>query len=291
MFIPGSTHGYAKNFTYAVQAKWANNLNFAICLSNIQGKEYEHLFIKAVDEWKERWNHFGYTLSYASGCHINVYILKTYSMLEEYGYLGYTKMQYWNGGAIIKADLYLPTSKKVTVSTVAKGKSERSEVLEPLSKVQFYRAALHEFGHALNLGHFNDDGQEPIDIMYAHPASDDQVQDISQTDIEALNWLYLGFLKSEVSVRTDKSSYNAGDTMKISGRVSPVMPNEPVRVEVLDSDKKPYASETVKVDTTGLFACKLKIRPEVEGSFKIKAFYDDASADGSFDVNNPKRVS
>ncbi len=290
LFVPTVAYGYASSFSYGTQAKWNNNLNFMICISSIEEKEYEDLFVKAVEEWKDRWNHFGYMLSRGSGCHINVNIVKTHPQVTDHGYVGYTSLEYWENGAITKAEIILPTHTKHDVSTVIKNKTVTTEVLEPLSKTQFYRAALHEFGHALNLGHFDDNGEEPIDIMHAYPASDDQDQGISQRDIEALNWLYLGFFENEMSLRTDKKSYNAGETIKISGKVNPVLPTELVRLEIVDLSKKLYTSENVSVDRSGTFNYNLKISPEtyLSDSFKIKAFYNNMITDASFSVKHPE---
>lgn len=288
LLIPSAAYGYADSFSYATQAKWTNNLNFMICLSSIEEKEYEDLFVKAVEEWKDRWNHFGYMLSRGSGCHINVNIVKTHPKVTDHGYSGYTNLEYWEHGAITKAEIILPTNTKISISTVVKGKTVTTEVLEPLSKTQFYRAALHEFGHALNLGHFDDNGEEPIDIMHAYPADDDLEQGISQRDIEALNWLYLGFFENEISVRTDRKSYDLGEVVKISGKVNPVLPSESVRLEIIDPAKNLYTSESVMVDRTGTFNYNLKIPPEIHsgGSFMVKAFYHNMITDTSFSVKN-----
>ena len=292
LLIPSSAHGYAENFDYAVQAKWTNNLNFMICLSSTQGKEYEDLFIKAVDEWKARWDNFAYRISKGSGCHINVHILKTHSMLAQHGYSGYTNIEYWEHGAITKADVLLPTVKKSIVTTVDNGKTVKTEIEEPLSKTHFYRAALHEFGHALNLGHFDDNGEEPIDIMYPYPADDDQEQGISQRDIAALNWLYLGFFEQEMTVRTDKSSYHAGDTVKILGKVSPVVVGKVVKLEVLSPSKQVHRTDTVNVSPSGTFSYKLELPRETEShSFKVKASYNNMIADATFEVKNSNKVS
>ena len=47
LFIPSNVYGYAGSFSYATQAKWSNNLNFMICISSIEDREYEDLFVKA----------------------------------------------------------------------------------------------------------------------------------------------------------------------------------------------------------------------------------------------------
>jgi hypothetical protein len=288
LFIPVIAYGYSSSFSYATQAKWNNNLNFMVCISSIEDKEYEDLFIKAIDEWKERWDHFGYTLSRGSGCHINAHIVKTHPKVTDHGYSGYTSLEYWEHGAVTKAEIILPTHSKSHVTTVVKNKTVATEVLEELSKTQFYRAALHEFGHALNLGHFDDNGEEPIDIMHAYPAGDDQDQGISQRDVEALNWLYLGFFENEISLRTDRKSYTVGETVKISGKVNPVFPSESVRLEIIDPDKKLYTSDNVAVDRSGTFNYNLKISAEMDtsGSFKIKAFYNSMITDASFNIKH-----
>ena len=288
LLIPSIAYGYASSFSYATQAKWSNNLNFMICISSIEETEYEDLLIEAVEEWKDRWNHFSYMLSRGSGCHINVHIVKTHPKVTDHGYSGYTSLEYWEHGAITKAEIIIPTHTKNYISTMIKNKTITTEVLEQLSKTQFYRAALHEFGHALNLGHFDDNGEEPIDIMHAYPASDDQDQGISQRDVEALNWLYLGFFENEISVRTDRKSYSSGEMVKISGKVTPVLSSELVRLEVIDPNEKLYTSDSVTVDRSGTFSYKLKISPEIypTGSFKIKAFYHNMITDTSFNIKN-----
>jgi hypothetical protein len=286
LLINTSAYGYATNFDYATTAKWSNNLNFMICIANGQGKEYEGLFLKAVDEWKSKWPHFAYTISYASGCHINVNIVKTHSMLADHGYVGFTTLEYWQHGAITKADIILPTHKKTTVTTEVKGKTVTEEYLTPLSSTLFYRAALHEFGHALNLGHFDDNSEEPIDIMHPYPASEDKEQGISQRDIQALNWYYLGYFGQEVTIRTDKKSYEPGDTVNVIGKVGKVS-SAKVAVQVYDSSKKLYRSDAIGITASGTFNYKLKVADEMGGgSYKVKVSYDNIIVDASFDVKN-----
>lgn len=286
LLINSSAYAYATNFDYATTAKWSNNLNFMICIANGQGKEYEGLFLKAVDEWKSKWPHFAYTISYASGCHINVNIVKTHSMLADHGYVGFTTLEYWQHGAITKADIILPTHKKTTVTTEVKGKTVTEEFLTPLSNTLFYRAALHEFGHALNLGHFDDNGEEPIDIMHPYPASEDKEQGISQRDIQALNWYYLGYFGQEVTVRTDKKLYEPRDIVSVIGKVGKVG-SAKVAVQVYDSSKKLYKSDMIGVTASGAFNYKLEVADEMEsGSYKVKVSYGNIIADTSFDVKN-----
>jgi hypothetical protein len=286
LLINTSAYAYATNFDYATTAKWNNNLNFMICIANGQGKEYEGLFLKAVDEWKSKWPHFAYTVSYASGCHINVNIVKTHSMLADHGYVGFTALEYWQHGAISKADIIIPTHKKTTVTTEVKGKQVTEEYLAPLSNTLFYRSALHEFGHALNLGHFDDNGEEPIDIMHPYPASDDKEQGISQRDIQALNWFYLGYFGQEVTVRTDKKSYEPGDTVSVIGKVGKVS-SAKAAVQIYDSSKKLYRSDTIGVTASGAFSLKLKVADEMEsGPYKVRVSYDNIIADASFEVKN-----
>lgn len=287
LFLNTDAYGYSTNFNYATSAKWTNNLNFMICIANGQGKEYEALFIKAVDEWKTKWPNFAYTISYASGCHINVYIVNTHSMLADHGYVGYTNIEHWQHGAITKADIILPTHKKITVTTEVKGKIVTEEYLEPLSTKQFYRASLHEFGHALNLGHFDDNGIEPIDIMHPYPADEDQEQGISHRDIQALNWYYLGFFGQEIKVRTDRMNYEAGDTVNISGKVGNVILGKAVTIEIF-ADKK-LKSDSVKVGSSGTFSYRMTLPHEMEdGSYTVKASYNGLTADASFGFKNSK---
>ncbi|MEM3084102.1 MAG: matrixin family metalloprotease [Nitrososphaerales archaeon] len=261
-----------------------------ICLSSTASKEYEDLFVKAVEEWKSRWDHFSYTISNGSGCHINVHIVSTHSKVTGHGYSGYTYIEYWDQSSITKADIILPTHSKIVFSEVVKGKRVTTESTQPLSKELFYRAALHEFGHALNLGHFDDNGEEPIDIMYAYPADDDQEQAISQRDIEALNWLYLGFFESHLTVRTDKRHYNIGDMIKIYGKVGPVVLQKEVKVEVIGKNDELY-TDNISISSDGTFSSRMKMPTEANGSFKVMAFYNGIIADAVFYVGDQDKVS
>jgi hypothetical protein len=184
-----NVYGYASKYTYAVKAKWDNNLNFAICLFSVD-REHKELFMKAVKQWHEEWPYFSYSFSNSSTCHINVYIVSWHPTVEHGDEIGLTLIEFVKRGRIMKVDIILPISKLETISYEHKGRMYTAEVLKPLSDKLFYRAALHEFGHALNLGHVDDNGTEPIDIMYWRPVPEEQEQKISPTNIRALNKHY-----------------------------------------------------------------------------------------------------
>ncbi|MFQ5941306.1 MAG: hypothetical protein ACE5KA_06385, partial [Nitrososphaerales archaeon] len=109
---------------------------------------------------------------------------------------------------------------------------------------------------------------------------------ISQRDIQALNWYYLGFFGQEVTVRTDKKLYESGETIKILGKVSEVSSGK-VAVKVFDSNKKLYRSDATAIGGSGAFNYKMKVPDEMEsGSYKVKVSYDSIIADASFDIKN-----
>ncbi|MFQ5941689.1 MAG: hypothetical protein ACE5KA_08345, partial [Nitrososphaerales archaeon] len=109
---------------------------------------------------------------------------------------------------------------------------------------------------------------------------------ISQRDIQALNWYYLGFFDQGMRVRTDKMNYETGDIVRISGNVGNVITDKMVSIDVF-ADKKLYTSDNIRVGSSGAFAYELKLPHEMkDGSYTVKTSYNGAIADTSFEIEN-----
>jgi|GEM_PF-1539142 len=272
----------------AVPAKWSY-LAFSICISNIADSKYERLFVQAIEEWKSAWPHFSYQLQKKTGCNINVSITKAFVELQKAGHAGVTKTEYYTDGNIVKADIIIPTQIK---GEVKQGYYCCREVQFEVSEKLFYTTALHEFGHALNLGHAPNIDKEPRDIM--HPVASEESQYVISTDaIETLDTIYGTStetkdhpIKIEPSVTLeaviDKPIYVFDETLKLSGKVSKI--GGTGTVLLFDPSISLYVFTTFVPNKDRTFSIVIDLRTNDHGRWILAVQYLGASQFIAFDV-------
>jgi len=283
-----SGYSYPTSIGQAYPAKWAYT-NFAICISNIADKKYEELFIRAIEEWKEVWPHFSYQLQKKSNCNINVSITKTFIELQKARHAGVTKTEYYENGSVIKADIIIPTQIK---GEVRQGYYCCKEIFLEIPEKLFFITALHEFGHALNLGHAADDNKEPRDVM--HPEASEEAQYvISAMAIKTLDTIYgtsTGANDHPVNIQPsvtleanmDKPDYVFDETLKLSGKVSKI--GGTGTVLLFDPSISLYMFTTFAPKNDGSYSVDIDLRTEYNGKWILAVQYLGASVFIQFDV-------
>ena len=90
--------------------------------------------------------------------------------------------------------------------------------------------------------------------------------------------------------RTDKQSYVFGETVKITGRVTPVIKDVPVLIQIIDQQHLPSKIYTVNVSPDGSFKHEFKIAGSLTlvGTCKIRITYNENTEILPINVNRPK---
>jgi len=91
----------------------------------------------------------------------------------------------------------------------------------------------------------------------------------------------------EISVSTLKSSYTEGDTITISGNVSPLIPDEIIRIQVLASNGNMIVIDEVGTAGEGFTHTILAAGPlwQQDGTYTVRASYVTAVAESYFQFN------
>lgn len=96
--------------------------------------------------------------------------------------------------------------------------------------------------------------------------------------------------KLNVSVATDKSYYEKGENITVTGNVQDISPGQPVVIQVSNPENAAYRLDQVAIMADGSFTYDLKITGElgITGRYLVAARYGESSAQASFYLQLPQ---
>ncbi len=95
----------------------------------------------------------------------------------------------------------------------------------------------------------------------------------------------------EISVATDKTSYNLGDKVAVEGNVSPVATDQPVVIEVLNPNNAELKTDKIAIKGDGTFDYNFKLEGDLAllGSYTVKVTYSGSSKESTFTVGESQQ--
>lgn len=95
---------------------------------------------------------------------------------------------------------------------------------------------------------------------------------------------------SDITIKTDWSSYVGSATITVSGRVNPVVPNEKVSIWIIYPNGETYNSTTISLmDNSNYYEYKFNIKSQshvVNGVWKVGALYTGQKTFASFEYED-----
>jgi predicted Zn-dependent protease len=179
-------NGYATNITFLDCAcKW-DKKDIAVWIENFQEEKYTNLVTEAFDSWQTNFPQLHYTVytNYTEKWDIRVKIVDKYLDEEELRTLAKTDIiADWSDNNIEKVSVIIPTH---IVENVESDELQFTRMKD----VMFYNVILHEIGHAIGLGHANENEEGLIDPMFKYMNKDEERRIISKLDTMTLERLY-----------------------------------------------------------------------------------------------------
>ncbi len=90
-----------------------------------------------------------------------------------------------------------------------------------------------------------------------------------------------------ITVKTDKTTYEAGDTVRITGEVDVVSGEDEVGIEVIGPDNDEVVDDEADVESDGEFSFSFDLDDEAEdGKYRVIITYDDEDKEISFNIGS-----
>lgn len=183
--IPLYAYGYATNIAFLDCAcKWENR-QVVVWIENSQDSKYVDLVTEAFNSWQDNFPKLQYVIhtDKPSKWGIHVKIVEKYLDVESLAVLAKSDIRaYWSDASIDSASIIIPTH-------TAKGQGEQVE-FTLMNDTMFYNIILHEIGHAIGLGHANENEEGMIDPMFKYIDKNEEKRSVSKLDVMTLERLY-----------------------------------------------------------------------------------------------------
>lgn len=184
LFFPVLANGYASEIKLSdCQCKWHKS-NLTILIDNAAEARYTGIVIDAINEWQGSFKKLSYEIHTIPPADYDIVITihKTYGKAvglprETIGFATNEKKPH--SDELVKVTIDVPISYRNGYGSMSK-----------ISDEVFYNMVLHEFGHAIGLGHAKDNKKSPIDPMYHAMRTDETSRNISELDVDTLENLY-----------------------------------------------------------------------------------------------------
>jgi predicted Zn-dependent protease len=184
LFSPILVNGYASEVKLSdCKCKWYKP-KLIVWIDNNSETKYTDLAIDAINEWQSNFKQLSYTIHTIAPDNYDIVITihkmygKAVGLPREA--VGLTmKEKKLNSDELVQATIEIPTYYRNAYGSTSK-----------ISDAVFYNMVLHEFGHAIGLGHAVDNKRKPIDPMYHMFRIDEDARKVSKLDVAALESLY-----------------------------------------------------------------------------------------------------